>query len=387
MKVGEALDNIGLDSEKIKHIFKQTLSNINSSKSQIFNISENVRNEYTSLREELDAAQSKLMVVMSQVSMFEKEVALGRKKLYEVNKDYDKYSEEIIEQVYDKVNNLVISLAEKREEEKALIVHRNTLEQRLKTYSLVLEDTEKIIAQISVAMDFLEGNLNSVAKSIDELNDKSFIGLQLIEALENERERIARDIHDGPAQSFANIALSIELIKKLIEIDSKKAIVELDTMKKNTKDNLSEIRKIIYDLKPFDISEIGLIDSIKFLVESFSENTKTLVNIKEISKISLKHDLINMTVFRIIRECMNNIKKYANATNVDIVLEQTDSFLNIVISDNGVGFYVSNISTESNHGFGLSSIKRQCKYLHASLKIQSAIGKGTKIAIRIPLEG
>jgi len=378
--------NIKIDSDKIKDIFEQTLSTINLSKHQMFDIAENVRNEYNALKKELSVAREKLLLVMSEVNMFESQVSKGRERLCEVNKNYDTYPEEVVEQIYDKVNNLVIVLAEKREEERNAIQLRNSLEQRVKTYSQVLGDTEKLISQVSVAINFLDGNLSSVIKNINDFNEKSFLGIQIIEALELERERVARDIHDGPAQSFANLSLSIELIKKLLDVDKDKALFELDQMKLTTKENLTEMRKVIYDLKPFDISELGLIDCINHLIESFSEGSGVIFNLKTLSKITFKNDLINMTIFRIIRESLNNIKKYAHAKNVDIIIEQSDQFLNLSIFDDGVGFDPKKVLTNSEHGFGLASIKRQCSYLQATFDITTEPGKGTKIKIRMPLE-
>ena len=380
------MGNIKIDSDKVKGIFEQTLSTINSSKHQMFDISENVRNDYNTLKTELDSVRDKLMVTMSEVNMFEEQVSKGRERLCEVNTNYDKYPEEIVEQVYDKVNNPVIVLADKREEEKNLIHLRNSLEQRVKTYHQVLVDTEKLLSQVSVAINFLEGNLSTVIKNINDFNEKSFLGIQIIEALEQERERIARDIHDGPAQSFANISLSVELVKKLIEVDKEKALSELDQMKLITKDNLTDMRKIIYDLKPFDISELGLIDCINHLIENFIEGSSVNFNLKTLSKVTFKNDLINITIFRIIRESLNNIKKYAHAKNVDIVIEQSNKFLNLSISDDGIGFDQSKIHIDESHGFGLASIKRQCAYLQATFDISSELKKGTKIKIRIPLD-
>ncbi len=373
----------------MNEILEKTLEAINDGKEEIFNISEKVRQESESIKKELESMQCKMKNIIREVDSLEMKEKSSRKRLLIVSRDFEKYSEQDIKNAYEEANNYRIKLILKREEEKNLLEKRRDLEIRLKNAKEVVKNAEKLVGKVGVAMDYLSGNLSDIMGTIDDMNRKQYLGIKIIEAQEEERQRVARDIHDGPAQSMANVVLKAELCEKLMKIDVDKARNELKFMKTIVRNSLRDIRKIIYDLRPMSLDDLGLIPTVKRYVSTFVEDTGINTQVKVLENKKKISSIIQIASFRILQESLNNIRKHSKATDVLIKIEVSNENLNIVIKDNGVGFNkdkkIEDTSPESN-GFGLIGMKERAELLNGRVEVSSAIGEGTKILIIIPLE-
>lgn len=378
------------DKDRINEILKGILDTIESSKEEIFAISEKVRNDYDRSRGELVALKNQAKAVINEVDRLEIAEKNSRVRLSIVSKDFNLYTEADIKDAYEKANNLRIHLILKREEEKSIIEKRKNLELRLKDSVEILGRAEKLTAQIGVAMGYLSGNLNNIIDTIEDMNKKQFLGIKIIEAQEEERQRVAREIHDGPAQSLANLSLNVELCEKLLSFDIDRTKTELKKLKQTVRDNLKEVRKIIYDLRPMSFDDLGLVATIIRYVSVFEEET----GIKSVVRLFSSKDDINQFVeiaaFRIIQESLNNIRKHSKAKNVIVKIETNIKNLNISIEDDGIGFNPQEASENNNSlsgGFGLMGMKERAELLGGLLDIKSSIGKGTKVILRLPITG
>lgn len=378
------------DKDRINEILKGILDTIESSKEEIFAISEKVRNDYDRSRGELVALKNQAKAVINEVDRLEIAEKNSRVRLSIVSKDFNLYTEADIKDAYEKANNLRIHLVLKREEEKSIIEKRKNLELRLKDSVEILGRAEKLTAQIGVAMGYLSGNLNNIIDTIEDMNKKQFLGIKIIEAQEEERQRVAREIHDGPAQSLANLSLNVELCEKLLSFDIDRTKTELKKLKQTVRDNLKEVRKIIYDLRPMSFDDLGLVATIIRYVSVFEEET----GIKSVVRLFSSKDDINQFVeiaaFRIIQESLNNIRKHSKAKNVLVKIETNIKNLNISIEDDGIGFNPQEASENNNSlsgGFGLMGMKERAELLGGLLDIKSSIGKGTKVVLRLPITG
>lgn len=378
-----------LTGKKITEILNKTIDSIEEGKREVFDISESIRTECEKLKEQIENLKITIKKMIKDIDQLEIKEKKARNKLALVSKNFEKYSEADIRKAYNIANEYRVSLVLQRKEEKNLILERNNLEIKLKNNYINLEKAEKVVSQIGVALKYLSKNSDKVTETVDNLSKNQLVGIKIIKAQEEERRRVARDVHDGPAQTLANVILKTELTEKMIKKDPIKAIEELKDLKVILRSSLKDVRKIIYDLRPMSLDDLGLIPTIKRYADFFYEETGIEVNVKILS-IEANLDIYrNLTVFRIIQESLNNIKKHSHAKRVVILIEANKKRFNLVIKDNGKGFDMNelNNSDESmDSGYGIIGIKERAKLLDGILEIKSDISKGTKITLTFPME-
>lgn len=249
-----------------------------------------------------------------------------------------------------------------------------------------------IAGQAAVALEnnFLYKNINQLLGKYVEQNEKlTLLSSKILKAHEEERNRIAREIHDGPAQSVACLALKLELCKKLLQMESyDKLPKELDKLGLDIKATVTEIRTIIYDLKPTYLDD-GLFVALENHINIFRDNSE--LDLKYITTGIDTHIeyYIGSSIFRIMQEALTNIIKHAKAKNVRVSIEVVENELCLNISDDGKGFDVSTINQPKHvaieRGFGIEGMKERVELINGSISINSTINKGTTISIKVPL--
>lgn len=256
---------------RVNNILQKTIQSIDSSKEEILEIVEYSRKECIKLEEELNEIRFRVDKVIEEVDALEIEERRSRINLSRVSKNFDINTENDIKDAYDKANELRIALLLKREEEKVLREKREEKEFNLKSAIEVYEKIEQVGKTVGVAGEFLKGNLDEIIDTVDDLNKRQLLGIKVIEAQEEERKRLARDIHDGTAQSMANILLKAELCERLMDMDQNRAKGELQNLKAIAKSTLNDVRKTIYDLRPMSLDDLGLIPTLERYIYDFNE--------------------------------------------------------------------------------------------------------------------
>ncbi len=205
-----------------------------------------------------------------------------------------------------------------------------------------------------------------------------------IRILEEERRRIARDLHDGPAQVLTNISMKLEILKMMIDSDPEMAKNQVDQLHKKVGSVVSEIRHLIYDLRPIAIDEVGLLEATKALCTQLQQNWNLPITMRTDDTIESKSvaPAKQVALYRLIQEILNNMKKHAKAKNIELEFLRNDGELLITIKDDGVGFDPSYIPP--GH-YGLIGMKERALYLGGMLDIDSVIGQGSKFMIRVPV--
>ncbi len=382
------MSHISTDINRINEILNETINTIENNREEIFDIVQHARNECKKNKEELGKVQEKVGKVIEEVDVLEIEEKRSRSKLAFVSKNFQKYSEEDIRNAYEKANELRILLTLKREEERNLIERRAEFEVRLKESIMVLEKAENINKQVGVAMEYLKGNLYDILTTVDDLSKKQLLGIKIIEAQEEERQRLARDMHDGPAQSMANILVKAELCERLLTNDKERTKLELVELKNIARGNLQEIRKLIYDLRPMALDDLGLIPTLERYIYNFQKETCIVVDLVVLGNIKNIQPVFEIAIFRIVQEALNNIQKHSNANNVNIIIEETLERFNLMVSDDGVGFDLDSYNNGGDirdGGFGLISMKERAELINGKLEIKSSPGMGTRIYLSMPL--
>ena len=148
------------------------------------------------------------------------------------------------------------------------------------------------------------------------------------------------------------------------------------------------MRKTIYDLRPMALDDLGLIPAIKKYVSRFNTESEKQIRFVVIGEEALPRYL-DTTLFRIIQEGIANVEKHSRAENVNIKLETSREYVNLIIEDDGQGFHLQDINSDNGNplGLGLSGIKERARLMDGEAKIESKPGHGTKIFVKIPISG
>lgn len=374
--------------DRLNEIIKSTVEIIDKSKNEIFGIAENARIECQIIEEELEKSRVVAADLINHVDRLEKMDRECRYQLMIVSKNIKVYKEEDVKVAYEKARDLQVELRTKKAEEQLLIRSRNDLERRLKAARDTAQKAEELVSKVGVAMGYLSGELQDLSIQLEDIKQKQYMGIKIIKAQEEERKRVARDIHDGPAQLIANLVIKTELCEKLIDIDKEKAKEELNTLKGFLRSSLSDVRKIIYDLRPMSLDDLGLVPTLQRYISNYVEENRILVEFLVLGSPKPLKPVIELAAFRIIQEALNNIKKHSGAKDATIRVEFTNDQVNFLISDSGVGFNVENIKAARNEdsGFGLLSMKERIELLNGKFDLKSGIGRGTRIFVSLPLD-
>lgn len=376
-----------LDVNEINKIIKKIIGEIGSSREQILDIVDNIRKNQEILNCEIAMVKKDITKVIHEVDQLEKQDKACRLRLVEVSKNFNKYVEKDIKEAYEMASEVRIKFFTKINEEKLLRERRDNLEISLRNIMINIESGEKIINQISIAMGYLEGNILSALEGADK-NSEMFIGIKILEAQENERKRIARDIHDGPAQHMANVVMKVDICNMVIQKDMEEGLKELADLKESVKVALKEVRSIIFDLRPMALDDLGLSETIQQNVKAITQEHHIDINLK-LKPVHMEiESIIQIAIYRIFQEIFNNIVKHSKAKHVEVKLDFGLKYLILIITDDGIGFDVEETLRRvktMGASYGLIGIYDRVNQLQGEIQIKSAVGKGTNYTVKLPI--
>ena len=371
----------------LEKIISETLSAIEKSKDQIYEIAETARTESDRIKNELQELQRQVMYTIEQVDNLERLEKAARFRLMEVSKNFHKYSEEEIRIAYEKARELQVELGSLREREHQLKLRRNDLERSLRKLTGTVEKAEGLMTQVGVVLDYLGGNLRLINNELEVVNQRRLLAPKIIQAQEEERKRVAREIHDGPAQSMANVVLRTEVCDRLIETDREAARQELQDLRDTVKTSLQDVRRIIFDLRPMALDDLGLVPALSRYLETLKERHGMDIGIKCSGYKKRLNSIIEVAVFRVVQEAVQNTIKHANAAKIEVQLEIDTQRIVVAVIDDGVGFEAEKCLKEPRpDSYGLLGMKERLDILGGQLSIKSYLGGGTEVLAILPLD-
>ena len=363
-------------------IIDEMIEVVENSKHEIFNIGEDAREEYNILQQELKEVKRKVIQHIEQGDQLEKKVKLSRKRLSEVSKEFNRYNEFEIQEVYERTHKLQTDYAILQQDELVLRERRDEIERRLISLDQTIERAETLANKISVVLPYLHDDFRQVNEIIEDAKEKQLFSLKIIKAQEDERRRISREIHDGPAQMLANILLRSELIDRAIrEQTIDQALDEIQSIRKMLKSSLREVRRIIYDLRPMALDDLGLIPTIKKYVANNAEYTNIDIEFISLGEEKRLEQEYEVTLFRVMQESLQNAIKHSESSKIIVKLEIGKKFLSLMVTDNGKGF---DTAVKKDQSFGLIGMKERVEMLRGKFHLETGSGKGTRIYINIP---
>jgi signal transduction histidine kinase len=206
--------------------------------------------------------------------------------------------------------------------------------------------------------------------------------------IEEERARIARDLHDGLAQSLYFLGLKLDYLRKRIDQGPDGIADELHTLKKTVQANIQDVRRTIFSLRPVELDKLGFGPAVEKFVTEFGEQTRLEVALTmDIGELELP-PLLEPTFFRLIQEGLNNVAKHAQAKHIrlDLFARMHDA-ARLTIRDDGIGFDVNSINTNNSAHMGLRQMRERVQALNGQFTIASTPLEGTVLQAEIPLPG
>jgi signal transduction histidine kinase len=211
---------------------------------------------------------------------------------------------------------------------------------------------------------------------------------QVVAAQENERQRIARELHDGPGQTLTGLGLGLAATEARFKTDPEIAIQQLTELRALNATTLQELRDIIVDLRPSVLDDLGLIPALRSQVHQLEQRTGASVVLDVTGNRRRLDPQLETIVFRIVQEALTNIVKHAHATKVTVQVTYSDEALALLVADNGAGFDVSRFAESSGQrqsGWGLMGIQERVALAAGSCTIESQPGEGTRVYAQLPL--
>lgn len=263
----------------------------------------------------------------------------------------------------------------------------------LRTYGLMIVAADRSIPFTNDQLDMLSALSGYAiialhnAQLIFDLKEER---TKLLSKEEEVRHQLARDLHDGPAQSLAAITMNIEFIKRLLERDPQRVIDELDKLSALAKRTTYEVRTMLFELRPLVLETQGLKVTLEQYLDRFKSNnagTKIVLETEGLDGLQLDTKTEG-TLFNIIQEAANNALKHARAKHIWVRMRRDGPMLHTEVQDDGAGFDKAAVlrTYEKRGSFGLLNIDERARLVGGHAEVESAPGQGTKVTIVVPIE-
>jgi signal transduction histidine kinase len=209
---------------------------------------------------------------------------------------------------------------------------------------------------------------------------------QVTAAQEEERQRIARELHDGVGPALASLNLRLRTAGKLVQ-PNPAAAQELKELAELTQANIQDIRRLIYDLRPAVLDELGLVAALKEYVQRYQQEQGLQVQLSLPEGKDRLPAPLETTLFRVIQEALTNAARHAKAKHVEVTLDWDAAQVSLRIADDGQGFDLQEATARAKGGqhLGLWSMRERIEQLGGRLRIDSQLGSGTTIQATVPL--
>ena len=208
-------------------------------------------------------------------------------------------------------------------------------------------------------------------------------------AREEERRRLAREIHDGPAQVLANAIFVVGIAEQVVKREPEKVPEQLGDLKGLLRDGVAEIRRFMFDLRPSMLEDQGLSPTLRYYVSEFNRMFAKRVELAVAEPLPPLTDDQELCIFRIVQEALQNIQKHAEADEARVALGVDEGGRGLVLGvvDRGRGFVPSQLAPRHGQGAGLPGMRERARLIGAELSLESRPGEGTTVRLQIPLRG
>lgn len=383
------MENQNSQTKQIDEILNKTIIIMEQAQKDIFDIAEHSQNELKDIETELEKLRAKALSIIEEVERLRKEENNARYRLLVVSKNFSTHSEKDIKEAYEKAENIKVMLSLKEQDEKRIREDRSRLEVKIKNQRKLMKKADNIMSHMGAVLDYLRVGAEGIEGLSEDVRKKQYLGYRVIKSTEEERRRIVREIHDVPIQALVNMGIRLELCLQILDKDIDKTRDLILELKDQVNDNIKELRRIIYNLRPMSLDDLGLTATIERHLESFEEATGIRTSFRKLGQPNEIKSLVQVALFRVAQEALNNVKKHSSAGRVMVKVEFADEYVSLLISDDGKGFDLAEYRAwrdNEERGFGLIGMRERVELLQGYMEVNSQKGKGTSVFVKIPLD-
>lgn len=271
--------------------------------------------------------------------------------------------------------------------QKRLFMMKGQLEKLQSDQSHLQKHADLLRRLVQVTSELSPEDLDAVPQGADPLESQPTI-VRIIEAQENERMHLARQMHDGPAQSLTNLILQAEICERLFDKDVDQARAELAHLKEAVNDTFQKTYNFIFDLRPMMLDDLGLVPTLKRYVSGFQEKNNLETQLTVMGKERRLAPHTEVTIFRGVQQLLSNAHKHAHSNSVQVVVDMEGPTITASVEDDGAGFEVEEVLAVAGQqrGLGIVALQERVEMLGGTLTFDSVVGKGTKVTLRLPAE-
>ena len=392
MNVSTNMDFEVQGEKMLRDAFQNTVEAMENSKGQIFEIYENTKKDVESTREVLKELKEETRKLQDEVDELVRREQIEKQKLVSVSSNFANYSEERIRESYEAVKDVQVKLALAKEKEFQTRKQRDRLELRLRGMEKNLLMAERLTTKLGTVMSYLTSQISNVVAQMDIASKNQFLGVQMIKAQEDERLRVSREIHDGPAQEMANLIYQASICERLVDTHPEDAKQNLQELRRQIRCCLADIRQLIFDMRPMSLDDLGLVPAVRQLVKKLSDRKILNAELKVDGQERVLDKHVEVTLFRIIQESLNNIHRHAGVEEGYVRMLFAPDHLAILIEDHGNGFDQERLLEERKNPdgdghFGMIGMEERAKIIGANLTVASEPGNGTRVHVKLSYPG
>ncbi|MBI5955099.1 MAG: hypothetical protein HY865_25870 [Chloroflexi bacterium] len=204
----------------------------------------------------------------------------------------------------------------------------------------------------------------------------------IVNAQEAERQRLSRQMHDGPAQALSNFILQTEIAMRLLDVDPAQAKEELSNLKSSAMGTFQKVRNFIFELRPMMLDDLGLIPTLRKYSDAFKEQTALDVSVTVTGTERRLEPYLEVMIFRAVQELLGNAARHSQAALIKVQVDLGSDFIRVNVEDNGKGFAPESLKDSTS--LGLKLIRERAEMLGGSFEIDSAPGSGARISFTVP---
>jgi len=205
----------------------------------------------------------------------------------------------------------------------------------------------------------------------------------VVNAQEAERQRLARQMHDGPAQAMSNFILQTEIAMRLLDADPRKAKDELASLKGSALGSFQKLRNFIFELRPMMLDDLGLTPTVRKYVDAFKEQTGIEVGVTVTGTERRLEPYLEVMIFRAVQELLSNAARHSQAANIKLQVDMGSEAVRVSVDDNGRGFDPQ--ASRGTASLGLRLIRERAEMLGGTFDIDTAVGRGARIVFTVPV--
>ena len=342
---------------------------------QLSHLVQEGQREYESIQKELKEIDVLIRQSTTEVEKLAQRNTQIANRVRQMEVSIDTYPRQDIKELYEAAH----------EAQMRLFMMRGQLEQLQSRQQSLESQSQRVLRLTEAAGQIVPDDFVALTTGTAPQGQSNVV--RVIEAQENERQRLARQIHDGPAQSLTNLILQAEICERLFDADPDQARVELGNLKTAVNATFQKIRDFIVTLRPMMLDDLGLVPTLKQYAQAFEEKTKLSTSFTVMGRESRLPSYTEVTVFRVIQELLTNVNKHAHASHAQVTVDFQDHQLVATVEDDGSGFDLSEVQSTSQQrqGLGLPTLQERAEMLGGTLQIESRIGRGTKVRLELPI--